>query len=457
MPALTAGFGCSDITPRLGVQLAGYGPYRNRAAQKITAPLAARAMVVSDGRRRVILVNLELCGVPRAMAWRLREAVAARTGCRVEEVFITVTHTHSGPSIGGMLGWGEVDPLYLQTLPSRVAAAAAAALAAQKRITWRYAEVPCEGIAINRETDLGGWQPNAGPGAERLDPKWRPARPQDTDPILRVLAAYAGGNLVGVLHHFGCHAVVGSEQTFDVHGDFVGIASQLIERAHPGATAIFLPGAMGDINPPVCHRGPAETGRALRVLSRKYARVIERGLRAAQPLAVDAVRGVQREVLFARKVWTRAWVQKRIAELEKRFAAPGVTDDPKVGQPPLHTNGLNMVRLQGLRTVLADFKGGRGPNTPVMISGVRLGPVVLLGVGLEVFHSLQAPVLARSPHPHTWLVSLAGGIGYAPDARACAKQGYTDDLVPSIAGERPYAKIFTEVPRELVKLARELL
>ena len=46
--------------------------------------------------------------------------------------------------------------------------------------------------------------------------------------------------------------------------------------------------------------------------------------------------------------------------------------------------------------------------------------------------------------------------GYAPDARACAKQGYTDDLVPAIVGELPFAKIYSEVPRELIKLAREL-
>jgi hypothetical protein len=54
------------------------------------------------------------------------------------------------------------------------------------------------------------------------------------------------------------------------------------------------------------------------------------------------------------------------------------------------------------------------------------------------------------------VVSLAGGIGYAPDARACAKAGYTDDLVPAILGERPYAKVFDELPRALVKLARDL-
>ena len=147
---------------------------------------------------------------------------------------------------------------------------------------------------------------------------------------------------------------------------------------------------------------------------------------------------------------------KRIKELEKIFSQPGITDITNVGVPPLQTNGLNMARLEGFRAVLAGYKGAKGPNPPVRVQGLRIGPVVLLGVGLEVFHSLQAPILKGSPHPHTWLVSLTGGVGYAPDKVACAKKGYTDDLVPLIVGELPYAKIYEEVPRELVKLARDL-
>ncbi|MEI7551953.1 MAG: hypothetical protein WCL24_06445 [Verrucomicrobiota bacterium] len=454
---MKVGFAQADLTPRLGVQLVGYGPYRNRAARQILAPLAARAMAVAQGRQRAILVNLELCGTPHGLAGRIRAAVARRTGCRPDEVFVTSTHTHSGPATGGMLGWGEPDALYVETLPARIAGAAAQAWAARQPVEWRYAEVPCEGLAINRETDLGGWFGQRKESLEsRLAPDWRPARPQDTDPTLRLLAAYAGGQLVGLLHHFGCHAVVGSEQTDDVHGDFVGQASRAIERAHPGAVALFLPGAMGDINPPVCHRGPAETHRALRVLAGKYARVIRRGLRAARPLPAGELRGVRHDVRFTRRPWTPAFVRRRIRELEQVFAAPGVTDLPHLGQPPLQTRGLDMVRLQGFRALLAGYRGGRPPNPPVSVHGLRIGPVALLGVGLEVFHSLQAPILRGSPHPHTWVVSLAGGVGYAPDARACAQQGYTDDLVPLIVGERPYTRVYTELPRALVRLAQEL-
>lgn len=452
---MKAGFGSSDITPRLGVQLAGYGPYRNRAARRITAPLLARAMGITEGGRHTVLINLELCVAPRDLAKRIREAVAARIRTSPDRVLVTVTHTHSAAAVGGLVGWGEADAMYVETLPSRAAAAAERATAAQSEVEWRYAEVPCEGIAINRETDKGGWMTE--PISERLNPAWRPARPQDTDPTLRVLAAYSGGKLRGVLHHFGCHAVVGSEQTFDVHGDFVGLASRAIERAHAGATAIFLPGALGDINPPVVHRGPAETRVGLRVLSRKYAGAIRSALRVAQPVEVDEVRSVRREVRFSRAAWTRERVLRRIAELDKIFAAPGITDDTRVGTPPLDTNGLHMARLAGLRVVLVGFKGARAPNPAVALHGLRIGPVALLGVGLEVFHSLQASVLRGSPRDRIWIVSLAGGgAGYAPDKRAHAQKGYTDELVPLLVGEIPFARIHDELPRELIRLAREL-
>ncbi|MDB6169467.1 MAG: hypothetical protein JWM88_2331 [Verrucomicrobia bacterium] len=451
---MKAGFAQADITPRLGVQLCGYGPYRNRAAQGILAPLSARAMALGHGRERAVLVNLELCGTPRGLAARIRAAVAERAGCGADQVFVTSTHTHSAPATGGMLGWGEPDAIYVETLPARIAEAAKAACDALQPVEWRHAEVPCEGIAINRETDRGGWMHD--PIGVRLSPKWRPAHPEETDPTARVLVAEAGGKVVGVLHHFGCHPVVGSEQTFDVHGDFVGLASREIERVHPGATAIFLPGALGDINPPVCHRGEQETHRALRVLARRYASAIERGIRAAEPIAVREFKSVRRDVRFSRKRWSRAFVQRRIRELERIFASPGVSDLTTVGVAPLQTHGLQMVRLQGFREVLEQFKGGQGPNPPVSLHGLRMGPVMLLGVGLEVFHSLQAPILRSSPQARTWVVSLAGGIGYAPDARACAKTGYTDDLVPAILGERPYARIYAELPQAMARLAREL-
>lgn len=452
---MQAGFGRSDITPRPGVQLAGYGPYRNRAAREIVAPLHARALALVDGRKRAVLLSLECCGTSWRLAAKIRAAVAARTGCRAEDVFVSATHTHSAPSIHGMFGWGEADMMYLETLPVRAAEAAVQAFANLTGVEWRHAQVPCEGIAVNRETDTG-FAMHADL-AERLDPAWRPAHPEQTDPTVRVLAAHARGKLIGVLHHFGCHPVVYGEKTAAIHGDYAGMACLRLEKQNPGAVAIFLPGALGDINPKLNHRNPKESRLALRAIAKQYAAAATQGLRAAGPVAVPAFRALRREVAFTRKPWSRRKIEQRIAHLEKIFATPGINDNPFTGgSPPLMTNGMELARLQGLRHILTEFRGARAPNPPVNLHGLRLGPVLLLGCGLEVYYSLQAPVLTGSPHPHTWVVSLVGGCGYAPDAAALRRAGYAADFVPLICGELPYARVHTELPRALVKLARDL-
>jgi hypothetical protein len=453
---MKAGFGRSDITPRLGVQLAGYGPYRNRAAREILAPLHARAAVILDGSRwPAVLLGLELCGLPRDLDLRIRRAAAIAAGTRPDRIFLSVTHTHSCPALGGMFGWGEADGMYVETLPARAAAAVAAATAALAPVEWSHGQGPCEGIAVNRETDAG-FAMNAD-FSERIDTAWRPARPEDTDPTVRVLVARSAGRIVGLLHHFGCHPVVYGEKTASVHGDYAGLASLALERRHRGSVALFLPGALGDINPKLNHRPPAESRRAVRAIARQYAAAVGAALRAARPVAATSVRTVRREVAFARQAWSRRRVEARIRELEAVFASPGITDQPHVGtRPPLQTNGMELARLAGLRAVRAAFRGRVAPNPPVCLHGLRLGPIALLGCGLEVYHGLQAQILAASPHPHTWIVSLVGGMGYAPDRAAHDRAGYAGDFVPLMCGELPYRSIYDDLPRALTQLAREL-
>jgi hypothetical protein len=455
---MKAGFGKSDLTPRLGVQLAGYGPYRNRAAQEIVAPLAARAAVIRDGKTNVVLLSVELCGTPRPLAERIRAVVAARVGCRADEVFLSSTHTHSAPSVGGMFGWGEPDAVYLETWPARAAEAAVRAKAALAEVEWRHAHVACEGIAVNRETDTG-FALNAN-FAERMNLRWRPAKPEQTDPTVRVLAAYgAGGKLVGLLHHFGCHPVVYGEKTAAIHGDFVGLASIQLEAKHAGAVAIFLPGALGDVNPKLNHRVPRESRRALNAIARQYVGSVARGLRVARPVAcaANALVNVSDEIKFTRVAWSKARVLKRVSALEKIFTEAGVTDFPHAGGlPPLHTRGMEMARLQGMRALLAEWRGRMAPNPPVRVHGLRIGPVALLGCGLEVYYSLQSEILKNSPHVSTWVVSLVGGNGYAPDAAAQRRAGYSDDFVPLMMGELPYARVDQDLIRALAKLARQL-
>jgi hypothetical protein len=265
--------------------------------------------------------------------------------------------------------------------------------------------------------------------------------------------------LVGLLHHFGCHPVVYGEKTAAIHGDFVGLASIQLEAKHEGAVAIFLPGALGDVNPKLNHRVPRESRRALNAIARQYVGAVARGLRVARPVAcaANALVNVSDEIKFTRVAWSKARVLKRVLALEKIFTEAGVTDFPHAGGlPPLHTRGMEMARLQGMRALLTEWRGRVAPNPPVRVHGLRIGPVAFLGCGLEVYQSLQSVILKNSPHVATWVVSLVGGNGYAPDAAAQGRAGYSDDFVPLMMGELPYARVDQDLIRALAKLARQL-
>jgi hypothetical protein len=72
---LRAGFGQVEITPPLGLDIAGsLSPTASRGTRD---PLFARALVLDDGRTRAALVSLDLLAIERPEAL-LQEAAAAR-------------------------------------------------------------------------------------------------------------------------------------------------------------------------------------------------------------------------------------------------------------------------------------------------------------------------------------------------------------------------------------------
>lgn len=150
-------------------------------------------------------------------------------------------------------------------------------------------------------------------------------------------------------------------------------------------------------------------------------------------------------------------IERRIRKLQRLFEEAGTTDHPHVGgQPPLMTNGMELARLEGLRSVWMQFEAEKAPNPTVTVHGVKFGALVLLGCGLELYHSLQAVILEGAPQTDCWVVSLVGGMGYAPDEAAHQRAGYAGDFVPLISGEIPFANIQEALPAELVQLAREM-
>jgi hypothetical protein len=150
MAQLTAGTAVVDITPPIGVELAGYGPYWGRRSQGIMDPLHARALALDNGDTALVLVGCDLVGLVPPTVARARERITAETGLPGNQVHFCCSHTHSGPAAQFLRAWGEMMPQYLAVLPEYLAGCVSMAWRARQPAQWRFATGQAEGLVANR-------------------------------------------------------------------------------------------------------------------------------------------------------------------------------------------------------------------------------------------------------------------------------------------------------------------
>jgi hypothetical protein len=145
------GYAQAVITPSLArpIFLAGFG--RNRRAVSVHDDLYARALALVQNGRYLIVVALDLIGLPRAQCAAIAQRVAAQIPGA--QMLIACTHTHHGPDTLGLWGPDEqtsgVDAAYLDFLFDMVVQTAVAAAADRQEVHLASAAVVVPGVAKN--------------------------------------------------------------------------------------------------------------------------------------------------------------------------------------------------------------------------------------------------------------------------------------------------------------------
>ncbi len=449
--SMKAGFGRIDITPRVGVELCGFGAFRCRHSIGIRDRLWARAMAIEQGGATVVIISCDLIGITRDITRKVRARLTETAGLAGESVMICCSHTHSGPNTGPYIGWGAPDEPYRETLHNRIAGAATAALADLRAAELRHAEVPCPGIGLNREYDRD--QP---PLDEVLRHDWQPAKPELTDTTCHVLAIHApDGQLRGFASYFGCHPVVCCSATRFIHGDYPGVATGQVERDYDGVTGLFFQGAQGDVNSCVVHKPEQESLLALDIVAGRYARALRNGLAEAQPVTVDRVAAISETMVFSRKSWDLKKLRGLLEESEARLNHPQASDVAVLDD----TWNIRMetVYVLALRDLVARAERGDTLEPATEVHGIRIGPIALLGSPFETFQAIKNDVRAASQARWPLVMSFVDdSVGYAPDRTAASRGGYAQDMVPLICGEIPYADVHTELVAALLRIDKRL-
>lgn len=258
---LQAGAAVADITPAVGISLAG--SLTGRSAKSILDPLHARAVVLESGGVRVAFVLLDLVALNNDDTARARAAVAKAARMPVENVCVSCTHTHSAPCTLTIFQ-SVREAAFIETMIQRVGEAArdAAARLQPARAAWANGWEPRPGFNRRYHMKDGTVKMNPGIGNPNV---LRPAGPTDPQVPMLMIQSMTGQPLA-VIANFSLH-YVGDRPGDAISADYYGVfANMMRERKGQEFVALLTHGASGDVNNvDVMHkpvvRKPGERGR----------------------------------------------------------------------------------------------------------------------------------------------------------------------------------------------------
>lgn len=240
MNLLKAGFGRVNITPAMGIDLAGY--FVVRKAEKVLDELEINAIALEAGGEKVVFLSIDSCVSSTATFDVLRGYISEVTGLPLGAIFVSLTHTHTAP----ILKIENEDRLvqdYLQLVKCKLADAARFALADLKpaRMGWAVGNAPKVAFVRRFRMKDGKIRTNPGVGnPDILEPIG------EVDERVNVLRFdQEGGNSI-VLVNFGNHPdTVGG---CVISADWPGFLRRRVEKALDNTRCMFINGAEGDVN-----------------------------------------------------------------------------------------------------------------------------------------------------------------------------------------------------------------
>jgi len=373
-PGWKAGVAKSVITPEKAVWLAGYGSKRVPDGKLHDLWMKALALEDAEGRR-VVLITSDFQGVPKVMSDRVFEQLQRKFQLTRAQVMFTFSHNHCGPRLGDdLVDYYPVEPAqvalveeYTALMVTNCVAMVGESLAKLAPAKLQQGEGKAT-FAVNRrnnkEADVPGILARGEPLKGPVD---------HTVPVLTVTRP--DGRLEAVLFGYACHPTTLSFLTWC--GDYPGFAQLEIERAHPGATAMFVNTCGGDQNPlprrtvELCERYGKLLAAGVEEALQRPLRPVSPGLRTAFELIdLPYLKPASREELVAATQESNAirarWATRMLQELDRRKQFPDAYPYP------VHAWRLGKEMLvigMGAETVVdyaLRFKREFGPGTWVM-------------------------------------------------------------------------------------------
>ncbi|MBR5518005.1 MAG: neutral/alkaline non-lysosomal ceramidase N-terminal domain-containing protein [Clostridia bacterium] len=418
---MKTGYSKVCINPPYGAPIVGY--YQERLTKGILDSIYARAVAFDDGEKKAVVIALDLCILGQKYYDEMKEAVVKATGMDKDAVFITLSHTHTGPLVGKDFASELVSSeVYDQFLINSVRDAAVYAIADLKESTMETAEGEAKNISFIRRYRMKDGYVATNPGVNNPNIDHPLGTPNEAVKLLKIKRE--GADDIFVVN-FGTHPdSVGGDY---ISADYMGYVCSILENAVPNTKCIFLLGFQGDVNH--VNVNPTKGESAISTIdfdsvprSIEHAQHMGRIIAGAvlsicsitEPVKTDKITYASKRVdLPSNQENHRIEEAKKICE----YYDAGRTAELPYKEMELTTavaEARRIVRLQN------------GPESfPFYLSAVKIGNLAFAGIGGEPFVEIGRRISAASPFDTTILCCLTNSAGgYIPTSNAYSEGGY---------------------------------
>lgn len=217
-----------DITPLPGTQLQGFA-VREQPSIAVADSLMVRALYVKSDQVTMLWLVFDLLSLESELLRKIRNIIVENVNIDENCIFLTCTHTHSGPAVNILLECGDYDEKFVEALPEASLHAARQAMESAEK---------CEMFFTESASSLGH-------DRHRGTEKFADSR----IPVLLWKKTDGSDAWKAVFTSYSMHPVCLKENK--ISADWPGVVSRTISSSLRGnPVALVTSGACGNIDPP---------------------------------------------------------------------------------------------------------------------------------------------------------------------------------------------------------------
>ena len=373
-------------------------------------PLYATAWAVKAGENSFIWASCDIARFAKEDALDIRREVAAATGLTPEQVLISATHAHTGPtaraSVSPYFPTGDLS--YFEKIAAKTVEACLAAWANTQEAAMSYATCDEDKCVHNRRYLMENGESKMHPGGPGYPGRLMKEGPED--PQLQAVWFVAEGKPIGIIVNYSSHPSVMYGLKY-VSADYPGVMRRALHAVYGDIPVMFLQGCAGNLTP--CdHEHDATWGKG-----------VDGAERVGTVLAADVIR------MIALTRETEEVTEVRVRTDSVRVNYREITEEDQRKSDEIFAlldsdrkafDALD-VSVKALANKIRNLRDKRAvaPYEDIPISAVRLNDLTLVTNPAELFVEYQLDLKQKLGGRTICAELTNGGICYV-----ASKQGY---------------------------------